>query len=360
MTIDKDGRGGSSTEEERYVLEVEDEPSEQLDTSGKKVPKRDLDDDDDDDGGGDRRLSADQRDDDDDIEPLEGESEEDTIARRAEARRQDRRRNRDRRRRKLLQQTELANVLANENRLLKERLQAVEERFKADDSQSIEWHARRAQEDIARSEAAYKKAVEEMDGETAVRAQRLREDAYSRLNNARAAKAQMDRRDYEERQRASQPAQVDPRVQQYGVNWMKENSDWFDPTGRDEDSAIALAIDRAMTEEGKDPTSRNYWLELDRRVRKRLPHVFDGDDVDEDDDADQQRSRPTKAQTRSAPAIGGRGSSAVPASKRGGVKVTISPDRKRALEDLGVWGDEEAMKPFLQRYADYDRTNKTR
>lgn len=356
MAVNRDGQGKRpDPEEENFVLDIEDEASEELSVDKKaEEAKAEADDDD----VEDRRLAQNDEDDDDDADDDgDGGRRKETVEERRARRKADRQRMRKYRKQKVLeaaQNRELLERVLAENQRLQEQLGQVQERFRIDDAQSIEMHARRAVDDVTRAEAAYKKAVEEMDGETAVRAQRLRDDALARLHQARNAKADMDRREQQARQQAQQP-QVDPRIQQHGVAWMKANSDWFDPQGNDEESIIALAIDRAMTAEGKDPTTKQYWEELDRRVRKRLPHVFEGEDVDDDDEPEKPRQ---KARSRQAPPVGGRGDTSMAASKRGGVKVTITPERKQALIDLGVWGDQEAMKPYLKRYADYDRAQR--
>ena len=46
----------------------------------------------------------------------------------------------------------------------------------------------------------------------------------------------------------------------------------------------------------------------------------------------------------------------MPASTRKGVYVT--PERRQAMEDAGVWDDPVARNKYLKAYAEYDRNRR--
>ena len=74
---------------------------------------------------------------------------------------------------------------------------------------------------------------------------------------------------FQSRQAAPQP--LDPRLVNHAQRWMERNK-WYDPTAKDQDSRIAMTLDQQMANEGWDPTTQQYWEELDNRLQKYLPH----------------------------------------------------------------------------------------
>ena len=119
---------------------------------------------------------------------------------------------------------------------------------------------------------------------------------------------------------------------------MEENT-WYDPSGADEDSAVVLAIDNKLAQEGYDPRSEEYWDELHNRVKRRLPEKF------------KQARKPT-----GGPAVGS-GREHAPVSTR--KEIYISPERKSALQEAGVWEDPVLRQRYIKKYAEYDRANKS-
>ncbi len=51
-------------------------------------------------------------------------------------------------------------------------------------------------------------------------------------------------------------------------------------SGKDEDSAIVKVIDQRLAAEGYNPATEEYWVELDNRVARRLPHRYGEDAVE--------------------------------------------------------------------------------
>jgi hypothetical protein len=100
-----------------------------------------------------------------------------------------------------------------------------------------------------------------------------------------------------------------------------------------------IAIDQSLSKDGYDPKSEEYWSELKRRAARRLPERF-------------------KTETRVArggPAVGS-GREHAPTSTRN--EVYISPERKQALIEAGVWDDPILRKKYAARYQEYDRNNR--
>ena len=126
---------------------------------------------------------------------------------------------------------------------------------------------------------------------------------------------------------------------------MDENK-WYDPQGRNEDSAIVLAIDQGLVRDGFDPKTEQYWEELRARASRRLPERFQ---------SKQQAEQKEERTPRGGPGIGS-GREHAPTSTR--KEVYVSPERKQALIEAGVWDDPVLRMKYVKRYAEYDRTNR--
>ena len=135
----------------------------------------------------------------------------------------------------------------------------------------------------------------------------------------------------------------DPRLQRLASNWMEKN-DWYDPNGRDTDSKIAKQIDETLVQEGWDPTSPDYWNELDNRLHKYLPHKYN-----DNTDVRSSTKRPRSVVTSS-------GRESVNGSTNRNTFV-LKPEQVRAMKDAGFWDDPEKRSKMIKRYAQEARNN---
>jgi hypothetical protein len=117
-------------------------------------------------------------------------------------------------------------------------------------------------------------------------------------------------------------------------------NDWYDPNGKDTDSKIAVKVDEELVEEGWDPTSEDYWDELDTRLQRYLPHRYG-----------KQQSQGTTRRPRS---VVGSGRESSPASRPG--EFRLSSERVKAIKDAGKWEDQTERQKMIRRYAEYDRS----
>lgn len=140
------------------------------------------------------------------------------------------------------------------------------------------------------------------------------------------------------KQRQSAPQPLDPRLANHAQEWMSKNK-WYDPSAKDQDSEIAMRIDQRLAQEGWDPTTKEYWEELDSRVKKYLPHRANS--------AKMENTRP-----RSTVAGSGRESSVAASSKN---SYKLSSERVQALKDAGLWDDPKARAEAIKRFRDYDK-----
>ena len=242
------------------------------------------------------------------------------------------RREERKRKRKLHQQSRDKNLgeidrLTREKSELAERLAQLESRALQQDSRDLDnrlsFESRRYQE----AEVALANAIKTQDSDLFYRAQRQKDDAAFRVNEINSVK-----------QRVSQsPARprIDPMATKLAKEFTEDNP-WIDLNGRDEDSLVALAVDKAVAADGFKMESPEYWNELERRLEKRLPHRF----------RDDEGSR------KSAPVGGGKSGAA--SAKR---EFTFSPSRIEAMKFEGIWGDKAKMQSRAKYYSDYDRKN---
>jgi hypothetical protein len=150
----------------------------------------------------------------------------------------------------------------------------------------------------------------------------------------------------------------DPEVVRRAVNWAGKHA-FADPQrGNKEEIEIVKAIDHNLHREGWDPKSDDYWAELTSRVKRRLPHHFkkaapngDGRQNGGRRVQDDTGGRTANGGPRMAPASQSSGGSR-PLGKN---EVRVTPDRKKAMQDAGMWDDVKKRNRMLAQYAKYDR-----
>jgi len=229
--------------------------------------------------------------------------------------------------------------LRKRNDELERRMSAQEQRAYQSDLGQIDAQIARAANEAQMAERVIAKAVEVGNGEDVAKAMRYRDEAIAKVNQLNYHKQQAT-------QRPVQPQQaMDDRAMMHAKEFLEENK-WYDPQGGDEKSAIVLAIDQAMNKEGHDPRSEDYWDELRARVARRLPEQF----------GKAPKADREERVARGGPTVGS-GREYAPTSTR--KEIYISPDRKQALVDAGVWDDPVLRMKYVKRYAEYDRNNKS-
>jgi len=286
---------------------------------------------DDDDGQDDERISTEEEDDED-------EEEHDDEREAIRERRRKEKLERKQRREEAIKRDKLElDFLRSRNDDLERRLTAQEQRAHQGDLNTIDSAIAQAAKEAEMADKVIAKAVAAGNGEDVTQAMRYRDQALARIQQLSAQKQNVQ-------QRPPQPKQqIDERTMHYAQEFIKENP-WYDSQGRDEDSSIVIAIDQSLAKDGYDPRSEEYWTELRKRAARRLPERFGKTGTKE------QRT------PRGGPAVGS-GREHAPTSTR--KEVYISPERKQALIDAGVWDDPVLRQKYVKRYAEYDRANRS-
>jgi hypothetical protein len=237
--------------------------------------------------------------------------------------------------------TELT-FLQRRNEELERRFSQIEGKLKQNEISGIDAAIADAARRAQLAEEIFAKAINAKNGEDASKAMQYRDQARAAVAALQQRKAQEA---YAMQQQAQVAAQPPAKQVQMAQEFIKDH-DWYDPDGRDEDSAIVLALDQALVRQGMDPNTEDYWDELRERVRKRLPEKFG---------TKREADRSDTSRPRGGPQIGsGRGDGGAPSGRR---EVYISPERKQAMVEAGVWDDPILRNKYIKRYMEYDRQN---
>jgi len=235
------------------------------------------------------------------------------------------------------------NLLRKRNDDLERRMLAQEQRAHSLDLSAFDGAIAKAAQEAEMADRVIAKAVAAGNGEDVTQAMRYRDQAIAKIQQLNFQKQQAS-------QQKPQPQQIDDLTLRHAQDFIKENP-WYDAQGRDEDSAIVIAIDQSLAKEGFNPQTPDYWDELRRRASKRLPERFEGDAPKRSPERAESRREP-----RGGPAVGS-GREHAPTSTR--KEIYISPERKQALIEAGVWDDPELRNRYVSRYAEYDRKNRS-
>ena len=246
------------------------------------------------------------------------------------------------------------NFLRSRNEDLERRFSRMEQNVDArvtnNELVGLEGQINKAKSDLQLANQVIASAADNHDGKNLAEALDHRDAIRDNLRGLQESKEYLT----EERSDPQvQPEQLDPRHVAHAQQFMREN-DWWDPSGRDQDSQTVLLIDRALVQEGYDPRSREYWDELRTRTEEALPDHFEtqrdqGNDDGNTGEADTGRAPRGRRQKGPQFRTGGRER---PLKKN---EVYISAERRSAMEEAGVWDDPVLRNKYLKAYADYDR-----
>lgn len=156
------------------------------------------------------------------------------------------------------------------------------------------------------------------------------------------------------------PTPLDPRLMNHAQNWVSNNK-WFDPAGKDPDSAVAKALDAQLSQEGFDPTTEQYWKELTERVKKYLPHRSGRGTVTAQREVNGGGATGKKVSKSIVSGSGRETGSSSGSGRHGGAKgtgYTLSPERVQAIKDAGLWDDPKQRAAAVNNYRAYDKQNK--
>ena len=175
-----------------------------------------------------------------------------------------------------------------------------------------------------------KKAIEDNDTEGQVAAQELL--AQAKADGARLSQMKQAQKNDEKvyappTQQQQQQQQYAPSIDTRAEDWASEN-DWFGSDDVMTGAAMALH-NRLVTQEGFDPTSDEYYNEINSRMRKEFPQKFSNAKVTEEKKTETKQPAQTVA-------------SAVRKTKSGRRVVKLTPSQVAISKRLNVPLEEYA------------------
>ncbi len=231
--------------------------------------------------------------------------------------------------------------------------QEADTRMAGNEVAQLDGHINKARSDLQLANQVIAQAAEANDGANLAEALDHRDNIRDNLRDLEEAKGYL-KQEGQRRGEAQPQQQLDPRHVAHAQSFMIDH-DWWDPVGRDPDSQQVLVLDRTLVQEGYEPATKAYWDELRERVQKELPQHFDSQgDADDDDggkDADDADTGKSKTKSRNRGPQFRTGGRERPLKKN---EVYISPERKDAMVEAGVWDDPVLRNNYLKAYAKYD------
>lgn len=261
----------------------------------------------------------------------------------SKARRERQKRARERNQREIL-------FLRRRNETLEKQHNDLAGRVTATEATTIDQRINSLESQLKVAQNVEAEAIRLQEGEDAVEARSVQTTINKQLDRLKNARQEIASRS---ETRTQKP---DPDVVFQAEAWI-EDHDWYDPNGRDKDSRTVARLDQQLVRAGYDPKNSDYWDELTKRARKALPHRFKETPV-EDDESEEERPARTNGSSKKNGGGGPRfstGGRERPLAKN---EVYISPERKSAMQEAGVWDDKVLRTRYLKNYQKWDRENK--
>ena len=169
---------------------------------------------------------------------------------------------------------EQINALVRQNEELVGRLGQKNQEVKEINKLTLDSSERQLTDKIELARGAYLEAFEEGDNQKVLKAQEMLNEAQADLRAVSSAKFDYIQQEEKQqkrprpRQAPQQPAHSpDPKAEE----WASTN-EWF---GKDNVmTAAALAIDAELKGEGYDPNDKDFYQEVDNRIKKAFPQKF--------------------------------------------------------------------------------------
>lgn len=238
--------------------------------------------------------------------------------------------------------------LSEENLALKRRQDETDKRLHGMNKAELERAFTEAQNNFRQAEEASLTAFQEGDGVKHLRALQIMKDADDRMKLLRDTYNKLEQLpDREAQQKTRQePPKHDARVISQKNRWAEKNQ-WFDPAGADEDSAIAITLAGVLVKEGFDPTTKDYWDELDDRLTERGARGAEREEEEEEASDDDDAPRQQQTKKRGGPPLS---TSSRREEVNGKKTIRLPTDyvEKMKREAPEIWNDPKRRKKVLE------------
>lgn len=200
---------------------------------------------------------------------------------------------------------------------------------------------------ISALEGAIAEASSKQDGQTVALATR-------RMAEAMAAKKQVGDAIEQFKRVMNAPPQTptNPELVRRSSEWYAANKWYKGPNSKERDSLILTAIDNSVAADGFDPATKEYWDELNARMKTSLPHRANG--ADNSPSVNGQRPNATPPARRQPVAGGGNNGADGAGSSGTGKTFRLSRERYEAMKESGAWDDPVRKRDMIKRFQEMD------
>ncbi len=214
---------------------------------------------------------------------------------------------------------------------VQEQLNKTNENLSQKDKSLYDEYSARVASQLATAEDKYKAAYDLGDTDAMLEHQKdvaklaVELESLNRVKPDEEQKTQTTNVEEEVQQKATEQAQAQPTPDPKAQEWAKKN-EWF---GTDlAMTTSAFAFHRELVEnEGFDPSSDEYYQEIDKRMVENFPHKFNGGEVSQTNNVQENVAAPSR---------GARGKTGK------GRTVKLSPSQVAIAKRLGVPLEEYA------------------
>jgi len=167
-----------------------------------------------------------------------------------------------------------AQQVHQENQQMKARLQQLDQGYRSEYEGRVVSQEQQAKRALTEAHEAgdYEKVAEAQSAlsQVAIEKERIRLQTAKakRENQQRQYEAQQQQQRQQQPQQQQQRQAADPKLEK----WLSKN-DWFEKDNVMKAAATAIH-NQIVGEEGFDPTTDEYYSEIDKRIRKEMPHKF--------------------------------------------------------------------------------------
>jgi len=167
-----------------------------------------------------------------------------------------------------------AQQVNQENQQMKARLQQLDQGYRAEYEGRVVSQEQQAKRALTEAHEAgdYEKVAEAQSAlsQVAIEKERIRLQTAKAQRDAQQREHQAQQHQAQQQQQQQQPQRqaADPKLEK----WLSKN-DWFEKDTVM--NAAATAIHKQIVnDEGFDPSTDEYYAEIDRRIRREMPHKF--------------------------------------------------------------------------------------
>ena len=188
--------------------------------------------------------------------------------------------------------------LIRQNEELSNRVKKQEKDFYEIGKLNLTANEKQIKDKLELARTAYATAHEEGNAEKLLKAQEALNEAQVDLKNLEVTKQNFKTDEVAPQQQTTQPQPTQPTPDPNAEEWAA-NNDWF---GKDRIlTASALAIDTELKEEGYDPTSTEFYQEIDKRLKENFPNKFKKETKEESRQQDSTPAQVVSGVSRSTP-----------------------------------------------------------